>query len=124
MFAPRRGGQRDPLNRHRTGSVMPEEDPGPGFTELQQALLGSHGIEQFLQELAELAARLVTGGLCCGMTLRSDGGPVTAACTDPLASQVDAIQYHLDDGPCLHAIRHGHLVRIDDTDEAAQWPKF
>jgi len=103
---------------------MAEEATGPGFTELQQALLGSHSIEQFLQELAELAARLVTGGLCCGMTLRSAGGPVTAACSDPLASQVDEIQYQLDDGPCLHAMRHGHLVRIEDTADAEQWPKF
>ena len=38
---------------------MAEEATGPGFTELQQALLGSHGIEQFLQELAELSARVV-----------------------------------------------------------------
>ena len=28
---------------------MGEEAAGPGFTELQQALLGSHSIEQFLQ---------------------------------------------------------------------------
>ncbi len=103
---------------------MAKEDIGPGFTELQQALLGSHSIEQFLQELAELAARLVTDGLCCGMTLRSAGGPVTAACTDPLASRVDEVQYQLDDGPCLHAMRHGHLVHIEDTAEAGQWPKF
>jgi GAF domain-containing protein len=103
---------------------MAEQATEPGFTELQQALLNSHSMEQFLQELAELTARLVTGGLCCGMTLRSGGGPVTAACTHPLASQVDEIQYQLDDGPCLHAMRHGHLVRIEDTAEAAQWPKF
>jgi GAF domain-containing protein len=103
---------------------MAEEDTAPGFTELQQALLGSHSIEQFLQELAELAARLVTDGLCCGMTLRSAGGPVTAACTHPLASRVDEVQYQLDDGPCLHAMRHGHLVHIEDTAEAGQWPKF
>lgn len=103
---------------------MAEEDHEPGFTELQQALLGSHSIEQFLQELAVLAARLATDGLCCGMTLRSPGGPVTAACSDPLASQVDEVQYQLDDGPCLHAMRHGHPVRIEDTAEQAQWPKF
>jgi GAF domain-containing protein len=103
---------------------MAEEVTGPGFTELQHALLGSHSIEQFLHELTMLAARLVTDGLCCGMTLRSAGGPVTAACSDPLASQVDEVQYQLDDGPCLHAMRHGHLVRIEDTAEAAQWREF
>jgi GAF domain-containing protein len=103
---------------------MVEEVTGPGFTELQHALLGSHSIEQFLQELAELAARLVTGSLCCSMTLRSAGGPVTAACTGQVASRVDEVQYQLDDGPCLHAMRHGHPVHIEDTEDQAHWPKF
>src|SRR5690242_7354477 len=103
---------------------MAEEPTEPGFTELQHALLGSHSIEQFLQELAELSVWLVTGGLCCGMMFWSAGGLVTVACSDPLASQVDEIQYQLDDGSCLHAMRHGHLVRIEDTADAAQWPKF
>ena len=95
-----------------------------GFTELQQALLGTESVEQFLQELALLAARLVANGLSCGMTIRPNGRPVTAACSDPLAAQVDEVQYRLDDGPCLHAMRQGILVRIDDTAERARWPRF
>ena len=95
-----------------------------GFTELQQALLGTESVEQFLQELALLAARLVANGLSCGMTIRPNGRPVTAACSDPLAAQVDEVQYRLDDGPCLHAMREGILVRIDDTAGRARWPRF
>ena len=30
----------------------------------------------------------------------------------------------LDDGPCLHAMRQGILVRIDDTAKRARWPRF
>jgi GAF domain-containing protein len=94
------------------------------FTELQQALLGTESVEQFLQELALLAARLVANGLSCGMTMRPNGRPVTVACSDPLAAEVDEVQYRLDDGPCLHAMRQGILVRIDDTAERARWPHF
>src|SRR5215472_12891224 len=36
----------------------------------------------------------------------------------------DALQYELDDGPCLHAMRDGQLVRIEDTAEKAHWPEF
>src|SRR2546429_7031469 len=32
--------------------------------------------------------------------------------------------YELDDGPCLHAMRDGSVVRIEDTTEKARWPEF
>jgi hypothetical protein len=92
--------------------------------ELQGALLSTQSVEQFLHEMAVLAARLVSGGLSCGMTMQSNGRPMTVACSDPVAAQVDEVQYQLDDGPCLHAMRDGHMVRIEDTAEKAGWPEF
>ena len=98
--------------------------------ELQDALIGTESIEEFLHEMAVLAARLGSDGsgesgvLSCGMTMRSNGRPVTVACSDPLAAQVDEVQYALDDGPCLHAMRDGHVVRIEDTADKARWPEF
>jgi GAF domain-containing protein len=94
------------------------------FTELQSALLNTEGVEQFLHEMAMLAARLVKGGLSCGMTMRSGGRPVTVACSDPVAAIVDEAQYELDDGPCLSAMRDGHLARIEDTADKLWWPDF
>ena len=94
------------------------------FTELQRALLGTQTIEQFLQEVALLAARLVPDGMSCGMTMRPNGRPVTVACSDELASQVDELQYQVGDGPCLHALREGRMVHIDDTARGADWPGF
>jgi GAF domain-containing protein len=91
---------------------------------LQDALLSTQSVEQFLHELAELAARLSDGGLSCGMTMQPSGRPVTMACSDPLAAQVDEVQYQLDDGPCLQAMRQNRLVRIEDTAEKAYWPEF
>jgi GAF domain-containing protein len=94
------------------------------LTELQRALLGTRTLEQFLRELATLAAPLVTEGVSCGMTMRSAGRPATVACSDPLASEIDEVQYQLNDGPCLHAMRSGAPVRIDDTASRARWPRF
>jgi GAF domain-containing protein len=92
---------------------------------LQNALLNTNNVEQFLHELAVLATRAVTDGLSCGMTLRQRGRPpATAACSDPLASQVDEVQYQTGDGPCLHAVRHGQQVRIDDLFTHGRWPRF
>jgi GAF domain-containing protein len=95
-----------------------------GFKDLHGALLSTRSVEQFLHEMAVLAARLVRGGLSCGMTMQPSGKPVTVACSDDVAARVDEVQYELDDGPCLHAMRDGHMVRIEDTAEKAFWPEF
>ncbi len=100
------------------------------FKELQDALLSTDSVEQFLHEMSVLAAGLVRGGLSCGMTVQSNGRPMTVACSDPVAAQVDEVQYKLDDGPCLHAMRDGHTVciedtaRMKDTGVKTQWPEF
>ena len=92
---------------------------------LQNALLKTDNVEQFLHELAVLSTRVVTDGLSCGMTFRPRGRlPVTAACTDPLAAEADDVQYRTGDGPCLHALRHAQPVRIDDMATHGRWPRF
>ncbi|MGH3170122.1 MAG: GAF and ANTAR domain-containing protein [Trebonia sp.] len=95
------------------------------LTGLQNALLNTDNVEQFLHELAVLSTRIVPGGLSCGMTLRLRGrAPVTAACSDPLASQADDVQYQAGDGPCLRAARTGEEIRIDDMSAESRWPEF
>ena len=92
---------------------------------LQNALLNTDKPEQFLHELAVLSTRVVADGLSCAMTLRQRGRmPITAACTDPLGAQADDVQYQAGDGPCLHALRHAQVVRIDDTARHGRWPRF
>src|SRR5260370_16188936 len=92
--------------------------------ELHGALLSPESVEQFLHEMAVMAARLVSGGLSCGMTMQPSGRPVTVACSDQVAARVDEVQYELDDGPCLHAMRDGCMVRIAGTAGKARWPEF
>lgn len=92
--------------------------------ELLGALLSARSVEQFLHEMAVMAARMVSGGLSCGMTMQPSGKPVTVACSDQVAARVDEVQYELDEGPCLYAMRDGHMVRIKDTAEKAHWPEF
>ena len=92
---------------------------------LQNALLKTNSVEQFLHELAVLSTRVVAEGLSCGMTLRQRGRPPAAvACTDSVAAQADNIQYRLGDGPCLYAMHHARVVRIDDFTAHDRWPRF
>jgi GAF domain-containing protein len=113
-----------PMVRELGEDVTRKFNDAGDFKELQDALLGTRGVEQFLHEMAGLAARRVSGGLSCGMTMQANGRPVTVACSDPVAARVDEVQYELDDGPCLHAMRDGRTVRIEDTADKARWPEF
>lgn len=108
--------------------MIPEEpgrdDIAASITELQNLLLATDGTEEFLQELAVLAARTIAEGLCCGITLQPDGHPLTVATSDPQAAEVDEMQYGLDQGPCLHAMRNGQMVKIEDTAAEQRWGGF
>jgi hypothetical protein len=75
-------------------------DIAASITELQNLLLSTAGMENFLQELAVLAARTVDGGLSCGITMqRPNGSPVTVASSGAGAAQVDELAGHLDATP-------------------------
>lgn len=100
------------------------DDGTVSIAELQRVLLSTETVEQFLKELAVLAAGLVAGGLSCGMTLGTKGRPYTAACSDERASEVDDIQYRLGEGPCLESMRSGVTVCIGDTASERRWPGF
>ena len=91
---------------------------------LQNALLTTDSLEQFLHELVTLSAAMVADGLSCGLSLRQRGRPPVTACSDPLASVADEARYQAGDGPAAHALRHGQPVLVDDLAVPDRWPRF
>jgi GAF domain-containing protein len=64
-----------------------------------------------------------------GMTLVDENGRATRTqiFTDELSPDVDQAQYDEDTGPCLDALRIGHVIRVEDTagtEAAERWPAF
>ena len=96
-------------------------DVAASIVEMQALLLGTETIQEFLAELAGLAILTVGEGLSCGITLQPNGRPLTVASTDALAAQVDEVQYGLDQGPCLHALRTGTTVYWASDDRWATY---
>jgi GAF domain-containing protein len=47
--------------------------------------------------------------------------PVTVASSDARAAQVDEIQYHYDNGPCLATLDDGEQILIDDLATDERW---
>jgi GAF domain-containing protein len=95
-----------------------------GVAELQELLLATDTLQEFLGEVASRAAAEVAPGLSCGLTARSDGRPLTIASSDGYANMFDQLQYRLEQGPCLTTLHTGKVVLDDGTDGGARWPLY
>jgi GAF domain-containing protein len=93
-------------------------------TELQQLLLDTDHITEFLNELARYAATTVAPELSCGITMDREGGPLTVASSDAHALGLDEVQYGHHNGPCLTAMRTGTTVIISDLATDDRWGPY
>lgn len=61
----------------------------------------------------------------CGITLRRRRGRLeTVVASDPLVSECDALQYELNEGPCVDAATdHGYFL-VRDTASDSRWPSW
>jgi GAF domain-containing protein len=87
-------------------------------------LVDAPQLDGFLGQVVRLAAEVVTPAAAGGITFDRDGRPVTVATSAPLAAAVDEVQYGADEGPCLHALRRGEVVQIDDLAAERRWPAY
>ncbi len=90
------------------------------LADLHQAHNGEH---ETLEAIVEFATQTL-GCNYAGVMLASRDRVVSAAVTDPIVEQADHLQYGLQDGPCLTAIRAGHVEIIQDTAASTRWPTW
>jgi GAF domain-containing protein len=90
-------------------------------TALQELILSTAGMTEFLDELVQLAA---TGHGSCAITVRLDDKSRTVASSDALAARADEIQYAQDKGPCLEAMRTGVVVDVPNLATDDRWGNY
>jgi hypothetical protein len=105
---------REPYAVGRKGIVM---------TSYTEDLFEGLALDSALRDVAEDAARAVTGVDAAGAVVHRGPGVVRAS-TAPLAATVDAVQYGIWQGPCLHAFHTGRVVLLDVGDLDPRWPDF
>lgn len=78
-----------------------------------------------LQDLAASAVANIPGVDFASITVRRGEDRLqTAASTDPLAQQLDWLQYELREGPCYAAVTVDRLVIISDVATSPEFPRY
>jgi transcriptional regulator with GAF, ATPase, and Fis domain len=82
-------------------------------------------LSEYLDRVVHAVRRFVDGCDEVGVTILSNDRPHTAAYSTVHTLEIDAVQYALDEGPCLDAARTREEQRVDDLcSDDGRWPTF
>jgi GAF domain-containing protein len=102
--------------------VAPPLDLGSALSQMAGLVLSRETVDTALELATRLAATATAGTLGAAVTVVDERGTRSRAASNSAAEEADALQYELDEGPCLTAWRRRELVRIDDTTTDGRWP--
>jgi GAF domain-containing protein len=104
--------------------LPPSVDLGTALTQMAGLVLSRETVDTALELVTTLAATATAGTLGAAVTVVDEHGKRSRAASNAAVEQADALQYELDEGPCLTAWRTRQLVRIDDTTTDGRWPRW
>jgi GAF domain-containing protein len=105
-------------------ALPPPVDLGTALTQLAGLVLSRETVDTALELVTTLAATTTAGTLGAAVTIVDEHGTRSRAASNAATEEADALQYELDEGPCLTAWRTGEVVRIDDTTTDGRWPQW
>jgi GAF domain-containing protein len=99
-------------------------DLAAALSQMAGLVLSRETVETALELVTRLAATATAGTLGAAVTLVDERGRRSRAASNAAVERADALQYELDEGPCLTAWATRELVRVDDTTTDARWPRW
>jgi GAF domain-containing protein len=122
----------DPTSRAGDTAPTPAEDPrlavaedlASALNQMAGLVLSRETVETALELVTTLAATVTPGTLGAAVTVVDEHGKRSRAVSNATVEQADALQYELDEGPCLTAWRTQELIRLDDTTTDERWPRW
>lgn len=115
------GGYRQPVTETQQ---QPKGEPAPLVEQVGDVLGSVEDVEEYLSGVVHVVAEATPGCDAVGVTVVSGERPFTAAYTTATTLAIDAVQYSLDEGPCLEAHRTRSIVRADLDEASDRWPAF
>jgi GAF domain-containing protein len=91
---------------------------------LSHLVMGQVGLQATLTQVATFAVLAIPGADGAGLTLFHNDRPDTVVATAPFVSEVDAVQYHLGEGPCILAAAQQQTVRSGSLAQDGTFPRF
>ena len=101
-----------------------EQELAEAFAEITRVLFAEPDVQHTLDRICELLVGTVDGCDHAVVTLVSDHGFDSRAASDDVGPAVDAIQFEVDEGPCVQAIREHMTLQVDDLTTETRWPSF
>ena len=101
-----------------------EEDLRESLEGLSRLAAGRLPLEDLLTQVATYAVQAIPGADGAGLTLLEEDRTDTIVATAPFVTEVDDIQYGMEQGPCISAAREGHTVMSGSLGGDPRWPRF
>ncbi|HZG93898.1 MAG TPA: GAF and ANTAR domain-containing protein [Mycobacteriales bacterium] len=95
----------------------------PAIRELENLLLEDETVEETLRRVGDLCVTLAACDTA-GISVTDRGVVSTWVATSPETERLDEHQYTTDEGPCLDAIRQGHVLEVRDAAAEDRWPSY
>jgi len=114
----------DENTQPKDAAVAPSVDLSAALTQMAGLVLSRETVDTALGLVTTLAAATLAGNLGAGVTVVDEHGRRSRAASNRAVEVADALQYELNEGPCLTAARTRALVRIDDTLDDERWPQW
>ncbi len=107
-----------------TDAPARERDRENLASSLQDLVLATEDVENFLKQLVDVAVATMRTKVSAGITLARDGQPTTVASSDAEASRYDEVQYGHDTGPCLTSMRTDAIVLVEDLSQEERFGDY
>ncbi|GER22987.1 RNA-binding protein [Zafaria cholistanensis] len=94
---------------------------------LQERILASEDVADFLAELARHAADTLSGAgseVYCSVTLLRDKNRISSAGSGEQSLYMDETQYKCGGGPCLYAAQTHVLIDVPEVDKEPRWRSY
>jgi GAF domain-containing protein len=101
-----------------------EDDFTASLAGLSGLLSGSGALTTTLVRVAHLAVQAIPQADGAGLTLFEPDHPKTVVGTGGFVTEVDDIQYSLNEGPCVNAVAESRTFTSGNLGGASQWPRF
>jgi GAF domain-containing protein len=92
--------------------------------DLTELLVSEESLAIVLQRVVALACDGIGACDLASITYMRDGRPETVVTTDPVAEEIDDVQYGEGTGPCLEAFRTRSMVSVPSMTQGGRWVAF